>query len=54
MYQIVLHKVYVHPPTFDKYKDKEEDEKDDLTLLINLANFDISRVTEVGSLGLGK
>ena len=44
------------PPYKDKYKykDKEEDYKDDLTLLINLVNFDIGRVTEVGILGLGK
>ena len=42
-----------HPPT-NKDKDKEEDDEDDLTLLINSAKFDISRVTEVSSLGLGK
>ena len=36
------------------YKDKEEDDENDLTLLINSANFDIGRVMEVGSLGLGK
>ena len=41
-------------PTPEKDKDKEEDDKDDLTLLINLANFNIGRVTEVGSLGVGK
>ena len=44
------------PPNKDKYKDKdkEENEEDDLTLLINSAKFDIGRVTEVGSLGVGK
>ena len=42
-----------HPPP-DKDKDKEEDDEDDLTLLINSAKFDIGRVTEVGSLGVGK
>ena len=54
LYQVVLHKVHVHPPTPDKDKDKEEDDEDDLTLLINSAKFDISRVTEVGILGVGK
>ena len=42
-----------HPPP-NKDKDKEEDDEDDLTLLINLANFDIGRVTEGGSLRVGK
>ena len=42
-----------HPPP-DKEKDNEEDDKDDLTLLINSAKFDIGRVTEVGSFGVGK
>ena len=42
-----------HPPP-DNYKDKEEDDEDDLTLLINSANFYIGRVTEVDSLGVGK
>ena len=42
-----------HPP-LNKYKDKEEDDEDDLTLLINSAKFYIGRATEVGSLGLGK
>ena len=41
-------------PTPDKEKDKEEGDEDDLTLLINSANFDIGRVMEVGSLGVGK
>ena len=49
----MLHKVHVHPPTPDKDKDKEENDEDDLMLLINSANFDIGRVTEVGSLGVG-
>ena len=35
-------------------KDKDKDGEDDLTLLINSANFNIVRVTEVGSLGVGK
>ena len=39
--------MYTHTP-HDKDKDKEEDDEDDLTLLINLANFDVGRVTEVG------
>ena len=42
-----------HPPP-DKDKDKEEDDEDDMTLLINASKFDIGRVTEVGSLGVGK
>ena len=42
-----------HPPP-GKDKDKEEDDEDDMTLFINSAKFDISRVTEVGSLGVGK
>ena len=42
------------PPDKDKDKDKEEDDEKDLTLFINSANFDIGRVTEVGSLGVGK
>ena len=42
------------PPDKDKDKDKEEDNKDDLTLLINSAKFDIVRVTEVGTLVVGK
>ena len=42
---------YPHPPP---EKDKEEDDKDDLTLLINSTKFDIGRVTEVGSFGVGK
>ena len=42
-----------HPPT-DKYKDKEEYDEYDLTLLINSDNFDIGRLTEVGSLAVGK
>ena len=42
-----------HPPP-DKDKDKEEDDKDYLTLLINPAKFDIVRVTEEGSFGVGK
>ena len=41
-------------PDKDKDKDKEEDDKDDMTLLINSAKLDIVRVTEVGSLGVGK
>ena len=44
-----------HPlPDKEKYKDKEEDDEDDLTLLINSSNFGIGRVIEVGSLGVGK
>ena len=54
LYQVVLHKVHFHPPTPNKYKGKEEDDEDDLTLLINSANFDISTVMEVGSLGVVK
>ena len=54
MYQVALHKVHVHPRTPEKDKDKEDDDEDDLTLLINSSNFDIGRVTEVGSLGVGK
>ena len=51
--------VSAHPPPDkenykDKDKDKEEDDKYDLTFLINLSNFDIGRVTEVGSLGVCK
>ena len=49
--------MYTHPtPDKDKDKDKykEEDNGDDLTLLINSSKFDIGRVTEVGSLGVGK
>ena len=42
-----------NPPP-DKEKDKEDDDKYDLTLLINSAKFDIGRVTEVGSFGVGK
>ena len=42
------------PPDKDKDKDKEEYDKDDLTLLTNSAKFDIGRVTEVGSFGVGK
>ena len=42
-----------HPPP-NKDKDKEEDDKDDLTLFINSAKFDIGRAKEVGSLGVGK
>ena len=53
LYQVVLHKVHVHPPTPNKDKEKEEDEEDDLTLLINSAKFDIGR-GQVGSLGVGK
>ena len=37
-----------------KYKDREEDNKDDLTLLINSSKVDIGRVPEVVSLGVGK
>ena len=40
------------PP--DKDKEKEEDDEGDLALLINLVNFDIGRVTEVGILVVGK
>ena len=40
------------PPEKDKYK--EEEDEDDLTLLINSVNFDIGRMTEVGSLVVGK
>ena len=54
MYQVVLHKVHVHPPTPEKDKDKEEDDKYDLTLLINSYKFDIVRATEVVSLGVDK
>ena len=44
-----------HRPTNkDKYNDKEEYDEDDLTLLINLVNFYIGRVAEVGSLVVGK
>ena len=48
-----------HPPPGkdndnDKDKDKEEDYEDDLTLLITSEKIDIGRVTEVGSLGVGK
>ena len=43
----------IHPP-HEKDKDNGEDGKDDLTLLINSANFDIGRVTELVSLGVGK
>ena len=55
----MIHKVHVHPPTpTDKEKEKEnskeEDGEDDLTLLITLANLDIGRVMDVGSLGVGK
>ena len=42
------------PPEKDKEKDKKEDDEDDLTLLTNFANFDIGRVIEVRSLGVGK
>ena len=42
------------PPNKDKENYKEEDDEDDLTFLINLAKFDISRATEVGSLVVGK
>ena len=42
-----------HPPP-DKDKDKEEDDRYDLTLLTNSSKFDIGRVTEVGSFGVGK
>ena len=35
-----------HPPP-NKDKDKEEDDKDDLTLFINSAKLDIGRATEV-------
>ena len=42
-----------HPP-HDKDKEKEEYDKGDLTLLINSSNFEIGRVTEVVSLGVGK
>ena len=42
-----------HPPP-EKDKDKEEYDKDDLTLFINSDKFDIGRVTEVGSIGVGK
>ena len=45
--------MFVHPSP-DKNKDKEEDDKYYLTLLINSANLDIGRVKEVGSLGLDK
>ena len=38
----------------DKDKDKEDDDEDYLMLLINLANFYIGRVTEVGSFVVGK
>ena len=38
----------------DKEKDKEGDNEEDLKFLINSANFDIVRVTEVGSLGVDK
>ena len=41
-----------HPP-HNKYKDKEEYDEDDLTLLINSSKLDIGRATEVGSLGVG-
>ena len=46
----------MHPPTpeTDKDEDKEEGDEDDLTLLINSVNFEIGRVTEVGSLGVRK
>ena len=44
--------MYTYPPP-NKDKDKEEDDEDDLTLLIKISKFDISRVTEVGSLGVG-
>ena len=43
----------IHPPP-NKDKGKEEDDEDDLTLLINSAKFNIGRVTEVGSFGVGK
>ena len=49
LYQVVIHRVHVHPPTPDMDKDKEEDDEDDLMLLINTANFYIGTVTEVGS-----
>ena len=54
LYQVVLRKFHVHPPTPDRDKDKEEDDEDYLTLLINSSNFYICRVKQVGSLGVGK
>ena len=50
----VIRFMSTHPPTPDKDKYKEEDDKDDLTLLIDSANFDIGRVAEVGILGVYK
>ena len=32
----------------------DKDDQDDLTFFINPSNLDIGRVTEVGSLGVGK
>ena len=46
-----------HPSPYkdkDKEKDKEEDNEDYPTFLINSSKLDISRVMEVGSLGVGK
>ena len=48
----MLHKVHAPPPP-DKDKEKEEDDEDDLMLFINSSNFDIGRVTDVGSLVVG-
>ena len=55
MYQVVLHKVHVHPPHPEKDNDKykEEYDEDYLTFLINLSKFNIGRLTDMGSLVVG-